>query len=117
MNKKFILSLVFWSFFYTLSAQKSLNIDSVFTISMEIQTLIPTRTFTVPVNKIWKIETLGNTCVNQGAGRIELNSRRTDLWGTSKSPIWLGSGDVLGFIHTGGGQCWAYLSVIQFTLN
>ena len=72
MNKRITLLALISSIFYPLSAQKSLNIDSVFTISMEIQSLTPSRTYTVPANKIWKIETMGQTCLNMGNGRIEL---------------------------------------------
>ena len=72
MNKRITLLALISSIFYSLSAQKSLNIDSVFTISMEIQSLTPSRTYTVPANKIWKIETMGQTCLNMGNGRIEL---------------------------------------------
>ena len=68
-------------------------------------------------NKIWKIENIGTSSINSGNARVELNSRRTNMWNTSTFPIWLGSGNYLQFIHTGGGTCWAYLSIIQFTLN
>lgn len=117
MNKRITLLVLISSIFYPLYAQKALNVDSVFTISMEIQSLTPSRSYTVPANKIWKIETMGQTCLNMGNGRIELNSKRTDMWGKNSFPIWVGSGDILSFIHTGGGSCWAYLSIIQFSLN
>lgn len=113
MYKKIIFSVAIFLIFNPLSAQKSLNIDSVFTISMN---LFLTPPITVPVNKIWKIETMGQSCINTGSGRIELNGMRTDFWGTSRFPIWLGSGDNLQFISAGS-NCWAYISIIQFTLN
>jgi hypothetical protein len=117
MIKNIVLLVCVFYFARPLHAQKSLNVDSVFTINMEIVTNNTIPTFTVPANKIWKIETIGTSSVNSGSARVELNSRRTNMWNTSTFPIWLGSGDILQFIHTGGGTCWAYLSIIQFTLN
>jgi hypothetical protein len=119
---KMIRNIAFLAFIFCfahppLHAQKSLNIDSVFTISMQIDNIYTIPTFIVPANKIWKIENIGTSSINSGNARVELNSRRTNMWNTSTFPIWLGSGNSLQFIHTGGGTCWAYLSIIQFTLN
>jgi hypothetical protein len=110
------LAFIFY-FAHPLHAQKSLNIDSVFTISMQIDNINTIPIFIVPANKIWKIENIGTSSINSGNARVELNSKRTNMWNTSTFPIWLGSGNSLQFIHTGGGTCWAYLSIIQFTLN
>lgn len=111
-----ILKITFLTFFILLFnqsyAQKTLSIDSVFTISA----YKPNSgiSYTVPSGKTIKIESYSGGCTQSyWYNTVYVNGVPIGL---DKLPIWLGPGDQLS-VGTVSGQCWFFLSLIRFKLQ
>jgi hypothetical protein len=109
-------------------AQKTLSIDSVFTVQVRLSNVgtnswPSSKTYTVPSGKCWKIEqsnAYNPSCTNGNSNYyIDINGVNISPGDflTSCEPWWLGSSDQITF-SAGGNSCLTYnLSIIQFKLQ
>jgi len=119
MKKLIFLILITFSS-KVLSAQKQLEIDSVFTIGFSInyQSCCQSYTDSVPAGRVWKIEGLSSVTFNTVTVYSTINGTRSTLHSGMQFPFWLGPGDKIKVYHASGtGDCKFIYSVIQFKLE
>jgi hypothetical protein len=112
---KMTIATAFMLSYNTLSSQKTLSIDSVFTIKEHITYGSP-KTFAVPSDKVWKIE-FSSFINNSAVGYTRINGIYVDMT-NQKQPIWLNSKDSLTInqISNYNGSVDFFFSILQFKL-
>jgi hypothetical protein len=127
MKQHILKSLVLGLFLFagpSIFAQKTLSIDSVFTVQVKIAccgnySWPQSKTINVPSNKIWKIEKTTHAFVN-GSGSVTcyLNNCQVNINDliNSSTPFWLGSSDQISF-YVNNADSNINLSIIQFKLQ
>ena len=93
-------------FLGTCSSQGNLQFNQVLTFGGTLCASCNQPIGTVPVGKVWKIESKGGATINTVNG--------TAVTQTINYPFWLKAGDILGH-YTGGAQDW-FISIIEFNI-
>jgi len=120
---KKILSLVVTLLFTTsLSsfAQGNLQFNQVISASFNLGSNANSTTLTVPVGKVWKIESMGCNTSTPGYVKYVLNgvsySLLTNLSKDAGHTIWLKSGDTFYMQTTVAGTIGVYYSILEFNI-
>ena len=134
---KYFFVFVF-SLFYTadLMAQSELRFERVVNLTRTNPSCIswpliysPMIFDTVPVGKIWKLEAVSASCLNQRRPFVSLNGVQVSLTENSRdatvriysgNPIWLKEGTIIGnYSDASGGtgcyDCYFFYSILEFS--
>ncbi len=104
---KHLLTLCFFLFFGTFFSQGNLQFNQVLTYGGTLSASSYQSIGTVPVGKVWKIESKGGSTINTVNGNAVTQ--------TISYPFWLKAGDILGHYTTGSAQDW-FISILEFNI-
>ena len=103
---KHILTFSFLLLFGTFFSQGNLQFNQVLTYGGTLCASCNQPIGTVPVGKVWKIESKGGSTINTVNGNAVTQ--------TISYPFWLKAGDILGH-YTGSAQDW-FISILEFNI-